>query len=112
MPGERSTGGTLYMRFQVQYLDAASGKWSYVAQGADSGFVKIGAASTARQAGRSFQFAIVPGKPAFTLRGVVTFQWRRGSKVLLSATRSTSAGHKSVAGADPKGYSAASCTLP
>jgi hypothetical protein len=112
MPGNGNSRDALYMRFQIQYADTASKRWTYVKQGADSGFLKIGsAAAAARQAGRSFQFAPVAGKPAFTLRGVVTFQWRRGSAVLLSTYRTTAAGHRSSAGADPKGYSAASCTL-
>jgi len=51
------------------------------------------------------------GKPAFTLRGDVVFQWRRGAAVLQTATVPTTAGHKSLAGADPHGYSAATCTL-
>jgi hypothetical protein len=112
MPGDGSSKDTLYMRFRVQYLDPSSGQWSYVRQGADSGFLKVGPANVIRQAGRSFQFARQSGTPAFSMRGVVVFQWRRGARVLLSTTRMTSAGHRSVAGADPKGYSAATCTLP
>jgi hypothetical protein len=53
----------------------------------------------------------VPGKPAFTLRGLVEFQWRRGKKVLMSANRATTAGHASLAGADPTGFSAATCQI-
>ena len=45
------------------------------------------------------------------LRGVVNFEWRKGTKVELRAQEDTSAGHISVAGADPKGYSAAACKL-
>lgn len=113
MPPDGKRKDTLYMRFRIQYLDPTSKRWTYIAHGAaDSGLVKLGSADVARQAGRSFQFAHVSGRPAFTLRGVVTFQWKHGSTVLLSTYRVTSAGHKSVAGADPKGYSAATCTLP
>lgn len=112
MPGDGNARDAMYMRFQVQYLDPSTKRWAYVKQGADSGFSKVGSAAVARQAGRSFQFAPVVGRPAFTLRGVVTFQWRRGSAVVLTAYRTTSSGHKSTAGADPKGYSAATCTLP
>jgi hypothetical protein len=112
MPGDGNPKDTLYMRFRIQYSDPASKRWAYIARGADSGLLKLGSADVARQAGRSFQFAHSANRPAFTLRGVVTFQWKRGSTVLLSTYRLTSAGHKSVAGADPKGYSAATCTLP
>ncbi|MGN6372419.1 MAG: hypothetical protein ACTHM1_05450 [Solirubrobacteraceae bacterium] len=111
MPGDGNPKDTLYMRFRVQYLQASGKRWAYIAHGADSGLLKLGSADVSRQAGRSFQFAHASGAPAFTLRGVVAFQWRHGSTVLASTYRVTSAGHKSVAGADPKGYSAATCTL-
>jgi hypothetical protein len=112
MPGDGQAKDTLYMRFQVQYLELASKRWAYVKQGADSGWLKLGSALLTRQAGRSFQFAAVAGKPGFTLRGAVSFQWKRGAAVRLQTIRTTSAGHRSVAGADPKDYSAATCTLP
>jgi hypothetical protein len=111
MPGDGSSRDTLYMRFRVQYLDAASKRWIYISKGADSGWLKVGAADVARQSGRSIQFSHAAGRPAYTLRGVVSFQWKRAGALLLATTRITSAGHRSVAGADPKGYSAATCTL-
>lgn len=109
MPGDRRRGDTMYMRFRVQYQEASSRKWVNVVKGADSGFLKVGSGQTARQAGRSFQFAAVG--QAYTLRGYVTFQWRRGNSVLGTIARATDAGHRSLAGADPKNYSAATCTL-
>jgi hypothetical protein len=112
MPGDGQAKDTLYMRFRVQYLEPSGKQWAYVKQGADSGWLKLGSAKAARQAGRSFQFAHVTGRPAFSLRGAVGFQWRHGAAVRYETMRVTSAGHKSVAGADPKGYSAATCTLP
>jgi hypothetical protein len=51
------------------------------------------------------------GKPVFTLRGLVEFQWRRGRAVLQSTRRPTTAGHVSLAGADPRGFSAATCQI-
>jgi hypothetical protein len=112
MPGDNHAAETMYMRFRVQYLDASTGKWLDVGQGADSGFLKVGSAALTRQAGRSFQLAPASGKTAYTLRGYVIFQWRKGTTVLEAATQATSAGHTSLAGADPKGFSAATCTLP
>jgi hypothetical protein len=111
MPGDGQTKDVMYMRFRVQYQDPTTKQWLNLTQGADSGFLKVGSAGLARQAGRSFQFAQAAGKPAYTLRGDVIFQWRRGTTVLQTATEPTTAGHKSLAGADPHGYSAASCTL-
>lgn len=111
MPGDGHRKDALYMRFQVQYQDAATKRWVSLGRGADSGFLRVGSGDVARQAGRSFVLVPVAGKPAFLLRGAVTFQWRRAGTVLLEATRTTSAGHKSLAGADPKGFSAATCKL-
>lgn len=109
MPGDGHPGDAMYMRFRVQYQETSSKRWVDVAHGADSGFLKVGSAQTARQAGRSFQFA--SGGQAFTLRGYVSFQWRRGGSVLGTISKATEAGHRSLAGADPKNYSAANCSL-
>ena len=109
MPGDRHSGDLLYMRFRIQYQEPSSHKWVNVAKGADSGFVKVGSASVARQDGQSFRFAA--GGRAFTLRGYVTFQWRHGGSVLGTANKVTQTGHTSLLGADPKNYSAATCKL-
>jgi hypothetical protein len=111
MPGDGRATDVMYMRFHVQYLDTTTNEWLNLTQGADSGFIKVGSARFARQAGRSFQFAPTAGKPAFTLRGEVNFEWRKGATVLETTTVPTSAGHTSLAGADPKGFSAATCKL-
>jgi hypothetical protein len=73
--------------------------------------VAVGRGGSVRQGGRSFQLVPKAGRPASTLRGVVDYQWRRGRRVLQSASRPTSAGHASRAGADPPGFSAASCVI-
>lgn len=112
MPPDGNAKDTMYMRFTVQYYDLTAKRWTGLGKGADSGFVKVGSANVARQAGRNFQFARTPGKPAFRLRGVTIFQWRHGLKVLTEAIRPTTAGHKSLAGSDPRGYSAGTCLLP
>jgi hypothetical protein len=111
MPGDGHAKDVMYMRFRVQYEDAMTKTWIDVGHEADSGFLKVGSAGLARQDGRSFQFARAAGKPGYTLRGDVIFQWRRGATVLETATVPTTAGHKSLASADPMGYSAATCTL-
>ena len=112
MPGDGHDKDAMYMGFQLQYLEATKGNvWVNLAHGADSGFVAVGAAKMARQGGSSFQLGPAKGTTGYKLRGVVTFQWRRGGKVLHQVTRTTTAGHQSVAGADPAGYSAAECTI-
>jgi hypothetical protein len=111
MPGDNHLKDQMYMRFRLQYLDSSSKHWVDLANGADSGFVAVGAAKSARQTGRSFQLVPVAGKPAVSLRGVVSFQWRRGSAVVYTISRPTTAGHKSLAGADPANFSAAGCLI-
>jgi hypothetical protein len=110
IPGDGHAKDELYMRFRLQYLDSTTGQWVDLANGADSGFLAVGAANASRQTGRSFQLVPVAGKPV-TLRGVVSFQWRRGARVEHAISRPTTAGHKSLAGADPADFSAAECSL-
>jgi hypothetical protein len=111
MPGDGHAKDAMYMRFRVQYLDSATNQWLDLSKGADSGLLRVGSAQLARQAGRSFQFAPIAGKLVFTMRGAVTFQWRRGATVLQTTTRATSSRHRSLAGADPRGFSAATCKV-
>jgi hypothetical protein len=111
MPGAAAAKDNMYMRFRLQYLDNSTKQWVDLANGADSGYVAVGSAKSARQTGRSFQLVPVAGKPAIDLRGVVSFQWRRGSSVEYTVSRPTTAEHQSLAGADPKGFSAAECSL-
>lgn len=111
MPSDGHPHDAMFMRFRLQYLDGTSHGWIDLPKGGDSGFEALGAALAARQAGRNFQLVPSAGRRSYTLRGVVTFQWRRGTRVVHSVTRPTSAGHRSIAGADPPGFSAATCTI-
>jgi hypothetical protein len=108
MPGDEHPRDKMFMSFRLQYLDPTTNSWADLSS-ASSSFVAVGTGASARQGGRSFQ--LVPGKSPFTLRGVVDFQWRRGKAVLESAARPTAAGHRSLAGADPAGFSAATCRI-
>ena len=109
MPGNGQSGVAMYMRFRLQYLNSSTKHWVDLANGATS-FKNIGTAKSARQYGTSFQLVPQPGR-TFTLRGVVTFQWRRGATVLESLSRPTTRGHRSLAGADPPNFSAATCSI-
>jgi hypothetical protein len=111
MPGDHRSHDTMYMRFRLQYLNPTTKAWTDLAKGASSGFANVGSGAQARQAGRSFMLNPVAGQPAFTLRGVVSFQWRHGTTVLVQTSRPTSAGRNSLAGSDPPGFSAASCLI-
>ena len=101
----------LYIRFRLQHLEAATGRWVNLSDGADSGFALVGPAKMARQYGWLFVLKPAAGAKALTLRGVVTFQWRAGTTIVQTLSRPTTAGHKSLAGADPAGFSAATCLL-
>lgn len=96
------------MRFRVQYR-TDSGDWSDVA-GADSGWRALGRAhGYPVESGWSFTFA--RSTSAVTLRGMVRFRVRRPGSAARFTELATTAGHRSSAGADPAGYSAATCTL-
>jgi hypothetical protein len=110
MPGDKRTGDKMYMSFRLQYM-SASKQWVNLASGASSAFVAVGTGASSRQGGTSFELKPVAGKPAVTLRGVVDFEWRHGKTIVASATEPTAAGHKSLAGADPANFSAATCVI-
>jgi hypothetical protein len=110
MPGDHQAHDKMYMRFRLQYMNAATKTWTDLSK-ASASYAAVGSGAAARQAGRSFQLNPVAGQPAFTLRGVVNFQWRHGATVLAEASRATSAGRDSLAGSDPAGFSAASCLI-
>ena len=110
MPGDGQPHDRMYMSFRLQYLNASK-HWVDLASGASSGFVAVGGGASARQGGTSFELKPVTGQPAVTLRGVVDFQWRHGKTVAVSAAQPTAAGHRSLAGADPANFSAATCVI-
>jgi hypothetical protein len=111
MPGDRQAHDTMYMRFRLQYLNPSTRTWTDLMKESAASYVSVGTGADPRQAGRSFQLSPVAGQPAFTLRGVVSFQWRRGTTVLAQVSHPTTAGRVSLAGADPAGFSAASCII-
>jgi hypothetical protein len=108
MPGDGRSRDRLYMEFRLQYLSSDRKSWHDLAK-SRSGFVGVGSGAFGRESGTSVEF--VAGQAASTMRGVVEFQWRRGKSVLLSVQRPTSAPHHSGSGADPAGFSAATCLL-
>jgi hypothetical protein len=111
MPGDGNARDRMFMSFKLQYLESTHNRWVDLASDAHAKPVAVGSGASSRQDGSSFEITPVAGKPAFELRGVVDFEWRHAGKVLLAVSRATSAGHKSLAGADPAGYSAASCSI-
>jgi len=111
MPGDKQGHDKMYMSFRLQYMDATSKHWVDLASAKSPAYVYVGPGSSVRQGGRSFQLVARAGKTPSTLRGVVTYEWRRGKAILQSTSRPTTTGHKSLAGADPAGFSAESCLI-
>lgn len=109
MPSDGHAHDKMYMSFRLQYLNTKTEKWVDLAVGQTPSFVSVGSAASARQDGSSFE--LVAPSSSVTLRGLVEFQWRSGQKVLHSTSKVTEAGHKSLAGADPANFSAATCVI-
>jgi hypothetical protein len=113
MPATSTGASELFMRFQVQY-ERSDGTWRFLNAGGDSGFIDAGKARgrSARQAGHSFTVSPPKAGNVYTLRGLVTFEWRaKDGTVVRRARKRTTAAHRSTAGADPAGFSAAECTV-
>ncbi len=109
----RRPAAELFMRFQVEY-QRSDGSWRVLSAGGDSGFIDVGRARGrgSRQAGHSFTVTPPPAGNVYTLRGLVTFEWRaKDGAVVRRVRKRTTAGHRSTAGADPAGFSAADCTI-
>jgi hypothetical protein len=112
MPGTGSAG-EMFMRLQVQY-QRDDGTWRLLGNAGDSGFIDVGHSRThaTRQAGHSFTLRPPAAGNVYTLRGLATFEWRtKNGAVIRRARRRTTGGHRSTAGADPAGFSAAECTI-
>lgn len=109
MPSDSHPKDAMYMRFVVQIMEPTTRNWTNLGKNADSGWAAVGSSKSARQSGRSFE--LVPKSTSATLRGLVEFQWRRGRRIVYQSSRITVAGHESLAGADPKDYSQATCTI-
>ncbi|MHB1859532.1 MAG: hypothetical protein ACYCUM_05375 [Solirubrobacteraceae bacterium] len=111
MPSDGHGHDAMYMRFGIEYLDAATGRWAAVGNGSEASYTRVGTGLATRQAGRDFHLAS-PSAAGYQLRGVVEYEWRRASRVVLSAKRHTTARHgATVLHAEPSGFSAADCTV-
>jgi hypothetical protein len=110
MPGTGDARQLMYMRFVVEYR-SPSGHWHYLTGAGESKFVAVGNGSAlARQAGQDFALK-ANASESYTLRGVVVFEWRLNGRTIDQQVRASRAGHRAAAGADPRDYSAATCTI-
>jgi hypothetical protein len=110
MPGTGDKRQRMFMQFVVEYRSPA-GHWHYFGHGGESGLIAVGKGSAVeRQAG--WDFVLVPSATrTYTLRGVVVFEWRLKGQTIAEEVRATRAGHAATVGADPSGYSAATCAI-
>ncbi len=110
MPGTGKAKHDMFMRFTIQYR-AADRRWRRVSRRGTSNFIYVGSgAARARQGGWTVRFARSTPRPQL-LRGVVSFYWRGRGRILRRARVITEGGHPTTAGADPRGFSAATCRL-
>jgi hypothetical protein len=112
MPGLGDRPSNLKMRFQVQFKSKADGDWHYAAAKSDSGWQTVG--RTTRQvieSGQNFTYMPPTDGGTHLLRGSVKFRWYRHGEVVARQRRYSEAGHRTTAGARPKGYSAAQCEI-
>jgi hypothetical protein len=111
MPGTGNAQQQMFMRFRVQFFQASTQRWHNIPKGGDSNFRAVGPANVkARQSGWRFVFA-PPAGGSWQMRGTVTYEWRTGDRVDRRERQLTTAGHRSVAGSDPAGYSADTCVI-
>ena len=111
MPGSGVPAERMFMRFALEYLSVPDGAWRAVGAAGDSGWIPVGSGKyRRREAGRNFTVR-PPASGMVRLRAVARFEWRRGGRVTARALRRTTAGHAPTAGADPAGYSAATCDV-
>ena len=110
MPGTGDAQQQMYMQFVVEYR-GPTGHWHYFGRGGESGLIAVGRGSAVeRQAGWDFVLAR-SSTERYTLRGVVVFEWRIGGHTIAEDVRATRSGHAAAVGADPAGYSSATCTV-
>ncbi len=104
----------MFMRFRVQFQNA-EGRWRTIKSGrlSDSRWVRVAAGRRGEHdAGWSFEFKPPASGGAHVLRGVVSFEWRRGKRVVagvagVDARRATRA-PRAPSRAD---FSAATCEI-
>jgi hypothetical protein len=114
MPGSGRRTEKMYMRFQVQYFRPSTQKWAPTDATFDSGWRMVGSATyRRRESGWNFSITPPPAGQTYRLRGVVSYEWRKGKSTdaVRSATKRTRSGHPGTFGADPKRFSAAECIV-
>jgi hypothetical protein len=103
----------MYMRFRVQFQNS-EGEWKTLKSSrlTDSGWVRVAIGKRGEHDyGWSFEFKPPASGGAHVLRGLVTFEWRKGRRVIAKSRAFTEAGHPGTIGAEPADYSAETCEI-
>ncbi len=103
----------MYMRFRVQFQNRER-EWRTLKSSrlTDSGWVRVAVGRGGEHdAGWSFEFKPPESGGAHVLRGVVSFKWRKGRRVIARDRAYTEAGHPGTVGAEPADFSAATCEI-
>jgi hypothetical protein len=103
MPG-LGFGAQEYMTFEVYYR--SGGRYVPIPSTRERMALGRQSGSSLHQAGVTFTFT----QPA-VLEGRITFTWKRGGTRLGQVVLATTGRHKHVDFGDPRGHSAASCTI-
>ena len=101
----------LFMRFRVQYQPGTDRAWRFV-KNSDSEWIQVAKArNRTYTSGSNFTLAPPEKGTKQLLRGYVDFQWRHEERVIQQANRVTTARRGNTIGADPAGFSAATCKI-
>lgn len=112
MPGSGRAKERMFVRIRLDYWDGIALRWQPMKSGGDSGWLGLGSGSyLRRETGRTFAIDPPPTGQSFRFRGRAAYQWRLGKKVVRKAYKATAKRPVAVLGADPKGFSAAECTV-
>lgn len=110
MPGSRR-GDELSVTIKPEWWSRQRRQW-LATEGNLAVEVPLGGGEVrSSQSGYSFQFSPPESGRRYALRAEVVFQWRRGGRVVRSASAVTGAGMADVRESDPAGFSAATCIL-
>jgi hypothetical protein len=108
MPGD-GTRRQMFMRFSAQFRDD-DGRWRTLRPRGTTAYFRAGTALRAwQEVGYTFDID-VPAGDRVRLRGVVRYQWRRGTRVVRRAREVTERGHPTRE-SDPRGYSTGTCLM-
>lgn len=85
-----------WMRFRIEYYDAAAKVWKSAGSGGDSGWTRVGKGRHTVETGYTFTFKPPAAGRSLELRGQVDFAWRAGKRTVVNARRRTLTGYADV----------------